>query len=72
MMTFLGGGRACIGFKFSQLEMKVVLSVLLEAFKFEPGPEEIVWSMVGLTAPATKGREGEPPHLPLKVSLVPT
>ncbi|KZP11711.1 cytochrome P450 [Athelia psychrophila] len=30
LMTFAGGGRACIGFKFSELEIKVMLSVLLK------------------------------------------
>jgi len=34
LMTFIGGGRSCIGFKFSQLEMKVVLALLLEKFEF--------------------------------------
>ncbi|KAJ6588565.1 cytochrome P450 [Mycena capillaripes] len=38
-MTFLGGGRSCIGFKYAQLEMKVVLCVLLRAFTFShPDP----------------------------------
>ena len=33
-MTFLGGGRACIGFKFSQLEMSACCSVLLDTCAF--------------------------------------
>ncbi|KAL5482417.1 hypothetical protein ACEPAI_9011 [Sanghuangporus weigelae] len=68
MMTFLGGGRACIGFKFSELEMKVVLSVLLEKFIFEPGPE-VYWGMGGIISPIVKetGKRGQNP---LKVSLV--
>ncbi|PAV21767.1 cytochrome P450 [Pyrrhoderma noxium] len=37
MMTFAGGGRSCIGFKFSEMEMKLVLAVLVETFIFEPG-----------------------------------
>jgi len=40
MMTFLAGGHACIGFKFAQLEEKVVLSLLLESFVFFPGGEQ--------------------------------
>ncbi|KAE9396154.1 cytochrome P450 [Gymnopus androsaceus JB14] len=31
-MTFIGGSRSCIGFKFSQLEMKVIISMLVEKF----------------------------------------
>ncbi|KAJ7924234.1 cytochrome P450 [Mycena leptocephala] len=42
-MTFGGGGRSCIGFKFSQLEMKVVLCVLLRAFKFSQPDPRIKW-----------------------------
>ncbi|KAJ7724643.1 cytochrome P450 [Mycena metata] len=46
-MTFIGGGRSCIGFKFSQLEMsewnKVVLCVLLRAFKFSQPDPRIKW-----------------------------
>ncbi|KAJ7915779.1 cytochrome P450 [Mycena leptocephala] len=42
-MTFAGGGRSCIGFKFSQLEMKVVLCVLLCAFKFSQPDPRIKW-----------------------------
>ncbi|KAJ7915789.1 cytochrome P450 [Mycena leptocephala] len=42
-MTFAGGGRSCIGFKFSQLEMKVVLCVLLRAFQFSQPDPHIKW-----------------------------
>jgi len=62
-MTFLGGGRACIGFKFSELEMKVVLSTLLEPNL------DIMWRNSNVATPTTKGREKDTPHLPLKVSL---
>ncbi|KAK7680834.1 hypothetical protein QCA50_016144 [Cerrena zonata] len=46
MMTFNGGGRSCIGFKFSQLEMKVILSVLLCSFRFSTSPTEknVIWN----------------------------
>ncbi|KAJ3560047.1 hypothetical protein NP233_g11086 [Leucocoprinus birnbaumii] len=58
LMTFLGGARACIGFKFAQLEMKVVLSVLLASFKFSPSEKEIVWPMSGIVGPAIEGPDG--------------
>ncbi|KJA19222.1 hypothetical protein HYPSUDRAFT_44481 [Hypholoma sublateritium FD-334 SS-4] len=35
MMTFLGGPRACIGYRFSLVEMKVLLFTLVRAFEFE-------------------------------------
>ncbi|KAI0070119.1 cytochrome P450 [Panus rudis PR-1116 ss-1] len=70
LMTFLGGGRACIGFKFSQLEMKVVLSILIESFKFElPEGKEIYWNNAGVQYPSV-GRDGSKSELPLKVTLV--
>ncbi|KAF6748132.1 cytochrome P450 [Ephemerocybe angulata] len=75
LMTFIGGGRACIGFKFSQLEMKVILSVLLQSFKFEPNGKKVIWQMNGIVQPTTEdaelGADGEQKlQLPLKVSLV--
>jgi len=37
MMTFSGGPRACIGFRLSLLEMKVLLFTLIRAFEFDLG-----------------------------------
>ncbi|KAE9385128.1 cytochrome P450 [Gymnopus androsaceus JB14] len=70
LMTFIGGGRSCIGFKFSQLEMKVVISVLVENFKFSPSARdsEILWQMNGVTAPIV-GKDNHP-QLPIGISLV--
>jgi len=70
MMTFLGGGRACIGFKFAEMEMKLVLSILLETFVISPGSKEIYWNMSGLQSPVVKGSTDNTPTLPLKVSFV--
>ncbi|EIN05390.1 cytochrome P450 [Punctularia strigosozonata HHB-11173 SS5] len=69
LLTFIGGGRACIGFKFSELEMKVVLSVLVENFVFQPSKHEIVWRLSAVQIPSVKGRENEPAHLPMKLSF---
>ncbi|OJT06234.1 Cytochrome P450 3A24 [Trametes pubescens] len=69
LMTFIGGARACIGFKFSQLEMKVVLASLLPAFKFEPTGKPIYWNAAGVAYPsASKG--SRKPELPLNVTLL--
>ncbi|CAA7267173.1 unnamed protein product [Cyclocybe aegerita] len=67
LMTFLGGGRACIGFKFSQLEMKVVLSILVASFKFSPSDKEVLWKMNGIATPTTADNETVLPRLPLVV-----
>ncbi|KAJ3479304.1 hypothetical protein NLI96_g9146 [Meripilus lineatus] len=69
MMTFLGGSRSCIGFKFSQLEMKVVLSVLLKNFRFSPSGKKIVWNLGPAKYP-TVGRESTHAELPMKVELL--
>ncbi|KAH0590055.1 hypothetical protein H2248_000230 [Termitomyces sp. 'cryptogamus'] len=69
LLTFLGGGRACIGFKFSQLEMKVVLSTLISQFRFYPPEKEIVWQNSGITNPTLKDFP-EIPQLPLMMELV--
>ncbi|KAI0669354.1 cytochrome P450 [Trametes maxima] len=67
LMTFLGGGRACIGFKFSQLEMKVILCLLLSKFAFAPSDKPVVWNVSGIRFP-TVGEEMKA-SLPMKVSL---
>ncbi|KAF8905032.1 cytochrome P450 [Gymnopilus junonius] len=79
LMTFLGGGRACIGFKFSQLEMKVVLFLLVESLRFSPSKDkEIFWQMTGVVSPIVKSdnrndrdQTGTPrPKLPLIVERI--
>ncbi|KAL1716274.1 cytochrome P450 [Schizophyllum commune] len=50
LMTFLGGGRACIGFKFAQLEMKVALVELLDAFKLSPSDRIVRWRMSNISS----------------------
>ncbi|KAI0667375.1 cytochrome P450 [Trametes maxima] len=69
LMTFWGGGRACIGFKFSQLEMKVVLAELLTAFKFEEGNKPIIWNIAEVIHP-TVGAESMRPELPMRVTAL--
>ncbi|KAF6751297.1 cytochrome P450 [Ephemerocybe angulata] len=54
LMTFLGGSRSCIGFKFSQLEMKTVLSVLVQRFKFTPSGKKVIWQNNGIMQPTTE------------------
>lgn len=68
LMTFLGGKRACIGFKFSEMEMKVALAVMLSAFAFEQTDKEIAWNVAGVTYPTVDG-DGDQPRLPLRVKL---
>ncbi|KAJ6587527.1 cytochrome P450 [Mycena vulgaris] len=62
-MTFIGGGRSCIGFKFAQLEIKTVLCVLLRAFKFSEPDPQIKWKMTGVVATPTVDNQTRLPIL---------
>ncbi|KAK7466380.1 hypothetical protein VKT23_005103 [Stygiomarasmius scandens] len=56
LMTFSGGIRSCIGFKFSQLEMKAVLSTLVSTFNFAPTKDKkMLWSAPGISSPFVDG-----------------
>ncbi|PCH40495.1 cytochrome P450 [Wolfiporia cocos MD-104 SS10] len=66
LMSFSGGKKACIGFKFAETEMKVVLSVLLSTFHFELTWKPITWNAAGVQYP-TVGKDDNTPQLPLKV-----
>ncbi|KAK7040122.1 hypothetical protein VNI00_009927 [Paramarasmius palmivorus] len=72
LMTFNAGGRSCIGFKFSQLEMKVVLSLLIRSFEFSPSDKQINWAMTGVASPWVASGPGasDHPSMPMKVCLV--
>ncbi|KAJ3717740.1 cytochrome P450 [Lentinula raphanica] len=69
LMTFIGGGRSCIGFKFAEMEMKVVVSVLVDRFKFSPSNKEprIFWQMNNTSAPIVNGEDH--PQLPVNISI---
>ncbi|KAH9039749.1 cytochrome P450 [Lactarius hengduanensis] len=70
-MTFIGGARSCIGFKFSELEMKAVLSQVIPAFQFAPTGAEIIWRYGFISSPSVKGSVGTfHPKLPMIVSRV--
>ncbi|KAG6826603.1 hypothetical protein H0H92_015188, partial [Tricholoma furcatifolium] len=71
LLTFIGGERACIGFKFAQLEMKVVVSTLVSQFRFYPPEKEIVWQMSNVMYPALRDSPGQP-QLPLKMEVIET
>ncbi|KAH9832026.1 cytochrome P450 [Rhodofomes roseus] len=67
VMSFSGGKRSCIGFKFSEMEIKVVLSVLVPNLTFELTDKPIQWN-VGTVGFPTVGKESATPQLPLKVA----
>ncbi|KAH9890480.1 cytochrome P450 [Cubamyces lactineus] len=69
LMTFIGGSRSCIGFKFAQLEMKIVLATLLPAFKFELSDTPIFWNAAGITYPSA-GDYSTKPEMPLRLTMI--
>ncbi|KAL1942331.1 hypothetical protein VTO73DRAFT_6395 [Trametes versicolor] len=69
IMTFWDGGRACMGFKFAELEMKMVLAELLSAFRFEDTGKPVVWN-VGEVVYPTVGQESTVPAFPMKVTAL--
>ncbi|RDB27404.1 hypothetical protein Hypma_004362 [Hypsizygus marmoreus] len=54
MMSFLGGGRSCIGYKFAQVEMKILLSVLLTKFELSSTGDTIVWNLSQIISPSVQ------------------
>jgi len=68
-MTFIGGPRSCIGFKFVLLEMKVALSQIIPAFRLAPAEADVVWRFGVVSSPSVKGSVGSFfPKLPISVS----
>ncbi|EKM59786.1 uncharacterized protein PHACADRAFT_115009 [Phanerochaete carnosa HHB-10118-sp] len=61
LLTFLGGPRACIGYRFSLVEMKALLFALVRAFEFELGvPAEVVKKRsIIVTRPVITGPDGK-------------
>ncbi|QRV93490.1 cytochrome P450 family protein [Ceratobasidium sp. AG-Ba] len=72
IMTFGAGPRACLGFRFALLELKVVLSTLLRSFEFTPSAFETEWRFKVGMAPFVidSGDCEEKAQLPLRVTLV--
>ncbi|KZV62980.1 cytochrome P450 [Peniophora sp. CONT] len=68
LMTFLGGSRSCIGFRFSQLVMKTTLATIIPSFHFAPTGQEVTWRYFGVLSPGVKGSSS--PDLPLRVTLL--
>ncbi|KAI0356394.1 PAH-inducible cytochrome P450 monooxygenase PC-PAH 4 [Trametes cingulata] len=76
LMTFSAGTRACIGWRFSVIEMQALLAELIEAFQFSlpvgAGGEkpELQRAPSGLAMiPLIRGKEELGPAMPLRVSL---
>ncbi|PBK83187.1 cytochrome P450 [Armillaria gallica] len=73
LMSFGGGVRACIGWKYAVMEMQVLVAELLRTFEFSPSEEGLElqhmhgWQTI---TPVVKGRVHEGEQVPLRVALV--
>lgn len=73
LMTFLGGPRACIGYRLSVMEIKILTVVLIEKLRFEERDELGGPNMERRMSLAVKPRItglSEGSQMPLRVSLV--
>ncbi|RDX48041.1 cytochrome P450 [Lentinus brumalis] len=73
LMTFSAGVRACIGWRFSVIEMQAILAETLENFEFALPKEklEIIRAPAGpLMVPIIRGKEDLGTVMPLRVFLV--
>lgn len=69
LMTFFGGARGCIGWRFALAEMQVFLIELLRNFQFSlPPGVEIMRELALVTIPVVRGDESRRQLLPLIVT----
>ncbi|TEB13889.1 cytochrome P450, partial [Coprinellus micaceus] len=52
MLTFLGGGRSCVGSRFAIMEMKIILATVLSKMYFKPTDDEVVWNLSQIISPS--------------------
>ncbi|TXT04309.1 hypothetical protein VHUM_04196 [Vanrija humicola] len=71
LLTFIGGARNCIGYRFALAEMKVILYVLIRSFKFDllnSNPEYEKKAQI-VMRPRVVGEEDAGLQMPLLVSV---
>ncbi|KAJ4473128.1 cytochrome P450 [Lentinula aciculospora] len=71
MLTFLGGAKACIGYRFSLIEMKALLFILIRSFEFElaVAPDDVIARTSVVQRPRLKSEVDVGSQLPLLVRL---
>ncbi|KAI5114800.1 hypothetical protein M0805_003828, partial [Coniferiporia weirii] len=71
MMTFLGGARGCIGYRFALFEMKALLFTLLRTFEFELAVSAADFERRSFVVahPYIKDQKDAGPQMPLIVKL---
>ncbi|KAL0577260.1 hypothetical protein V5O48_004717 [Marasmius crinis-equi] len=70
LMTFGGGVRACLGWRFALLELQVVTAALVESFAFSmPKGVEIDRVRFAVTTPVVRGDWKAGAQLPMSISM---
>ncbi|KAF5386546.1 hypothetical protein D9757_005880 [Collybiopsis confluens] len=71
LLTFLGGARACIGYRFSLMEIKALLFILVRTFEFKLAVprEEIISKTTVVQRPRLKNDKEGGSQLPLLISV---
>ncbi|KZT65611.1 cytochrome P450 [Daedalea quercina L-15889] len=71
MMTFLGGPRSCIGYRFTLVEMKALLFTLIRTFEFELAlpKEKIVRQRAAIQRPIVRGEMEKGSQLPMLIKV---
>lgn len=72
LWSFLSGPRNCIGHRLTIVEMKILLFVMIRAFKFEvpPSQPKLKKTWLVIQRCVVEGEEKAGPQLPLMVSAV--
>ena len=72
LLTFLAGPRSCIGYRFAILELKALLTVLIEHYEFAPREQgmTVLSRTVLVSRPVIEGEEHLGCRLPLRVTRV--
>lgn len=73
LLTFGGGNRACLGWRFAVLELSAFLVELVDKFEFSIDPKlKIQRGAVGFMIPLVEGEIEKGSQLPLQVRLAPS
>ncbi|TCD60665.1 cytochrome P450-dit2 [Steccherinum ochraceum] len=69
-LTFMGGHRSCIGFKYAEIQIKIILFNIFRTFKLSPANAEVVWNTSRVAFPSVKNEDDA--SMPLRVELIGT
>ena len=70
-MSFFGGPRSCIGYRFALAEMKAIIAILIERFQFHDVGVPVNGRTFIVMRPSVEGEEGKMTNqMPLRVTRI--